>query len=156
MGRLPGRVEWADAALAPMGQRASRHRSNRSQAAVPKRAPRMSTATSIGEDSRPGIRDWIASSSSASAAVPITSRHAVYEREWTKVALRRAMRDRLPEGVLRRRDKMGFATPAMGWLRHSLSEVSRTLRNAQVVRIRMLRRSHRERLSGPGVSAWSR
>lgn len=65
---------------------------------------------------------------------------------WTKVALRRAMRGRLPDGVLRRRDKMGFATPEMGWLRQSLPDVSRTLRNGQVTERGWVRRDEIERL----------
>ena len=65
---------------------------------------------------------------------------------WTKVALRRAMRDRLPASVIRRRDKMGFATPEMGWLRQSLPDVSQTLRTGQVAERGWVRPDEIERL----------
>jgi len=52
---------------------------------------------------------------------------------WAKVALRRAMRGRVPEAIIRRRDKMGFATPERSWLRHSLPQISSLLRHGQLI-----------------------
>ena len=65
---------------------------------------------------------------------------------WTKVVLRRAMRDQLPQPVLRRRDKMGFATPESRWLRQSLPDVSNMLRTGQVVERGWVRPTEIERL----------
>jgi asparagine synthase (glutamine-hydrolysing) len=40
---------------------------------------------------------------------------------WTKFALRQAMRRRLPEEIVWRKDKQGFVTPQSEWLRNALS-----------------------------------
>lgn len=41
---------------------------------------------------------------------------------WTKWPLRAAMRGRVPEPILWRRDKVGFETPEDSWLRHWLRQ----------------------------------
>jgi asparagine synthase (glutamine-hydrolysing) len=45
---------------------------------------------------------------------------ALFDGPLTKVVLRDAMRDRLPPAVSDRRDKLGFATPEVDWLRGAL------------------------------------
>ena len=52
----------------------------------------------------------------------------------TKVVLRRAMQDRLPDAVIARRDKLGFAAPQREWLERGMPQVSSLLRGGQVVR----------------------
>jgi asparagine synthase (glutamine-hydrolysing) len=50
---------------------------------------------------------------------------------WTKYCLRRGAQDLLPAKILRRKDKLGFATPEDHWLRQELrDEVRRTLMGA--------------------------
>ena len=51
----------------------------------------------------------------------------------TKVALRRAMRGRVPQQILDRRDKVGFATPQQKWLADHRAELAGRLANGQVV-----------------------
>ena len=51
----------------------------------------------------------------------------------TKVALRRAMRGRVPRAILDRRDKLGFATPQEKWLTDNRLELARRLVGGQVV-----------------------
>lgn len=51
----------------------------------------------------------------------------------TKAVLRQAMRGRVPEAVLARRDKLGFATPQRAWLTSGRTEVEDLLRGGQVV-----------------------
>lgn len=41
---------------------------------------------------------------------------------WTKYCLRRGGRGVIPEKILQRKDKLGFATPEEDWLRHALRE----------------------------------
>ena len=41
---------------------------------------------------------------------------------WTKYILRRAMQPWVPEEIIWRKDKVGFATPEEAWLRHWLSQ----------------------------------
>jgi asparagine synthase (glutamine-hydrolysing) len=65
---------------------------------------------------------------------------------WAKVALRRAMLGLVPDAIIRRRDKMGFATPERRWLRHSLPEISGLLRNGQVIERGWVRRDEIDRL----------
>jgi asparagine synthase (glutamine-hydrolysing) len=65
---------------------------------------------------------------------------------WAKVALRRAMRGRVPEAIIRRRDKMGFATPERNWLRRSLPQISGLLRHGQVSQRGLVRQDEIERL----------
>lgn len=65
---------------------------------------------------------------------------------WAKVALRRAMRGRVPDSIIRRRDKMGFATPERSWLRQSLPEISGLLREGQVIERGWVRRDEIDRL----------
>jgi asparagine synthase (glutamine-hydrolysing) len=51
---------------------------------------------------------------------------AVYKiyRGWSKWLLRLAMKDLLPDKVLWRKDKMGFGTPAVSWMRDEHSAIS--------------------------------
>jgi asparagine synthase (glutamine-hydrolysing) len=63
-----------------------------------------------------------------------------------KVALRRAMRGRVPEAIVRRQDKMGFATPERNWLRRSLPQISGLLRHGQVTQRGWVRQDEIERL----------
>lgn len=63
----------------------------------------------------------------------LDDRHRIW-RGWTKPVLRRAMRGIVPDQILSRRERIGFATPQAGWLREiwpDLREVvlSRTLRD---------------------------
>lgn len=51
---------------------------------------------------------------------------------WTKYCLRRGAQGKVPEPILKRKDKLGFATPEDGWFRHTLSnEVHQTYQHAQ-------------------------
>lgn len=52
----------------------------------------------------------------------------------TKAILRRAMSGRVPQEVLERRDKVGFATPQLFWLRQSRAEIERRVLDGQIVR----------------------
>jgi asparagine synthase (glutamine-hydrolysing) len=52
----------------------------------------------------------------------------------TKAILRRAMTDRVPPEILSRRDKVGFATPELFWLRQSRVEIERRITDGQIVR----------------------
>lgn len=51
----------------------------------------------------------------------------------TKVVLRRAMTGRVPQEILDRRDKLGFATPQGHWLHVGREEIAVRLRGGQVV-----------------------
>jgi asparagine synthase (glutamine-hydrolysing) len=51
----------------------------------------------------------------------------------TKVALRRAMRGRLPDEIVDRRDKLGFAAPQRAWLADAEEEVAALVRDGLVV-----------------------
>jgi asparagine synthase (glutamine-hydrolysing) len=44
-------------------------------------------------------------------------------RGWSKWLLRLAMRDLLPEKIVWRKDKIGFATPVESWIRHEYSPI---------------------------------
>lgn len=55
------------------------------------------------------------------------------DRGVTKVVLRRAMTGRVPQEILDRRDKMGFATPQGQWLDASRKQIAARLRSGQVV-----------------------
>jgi asparagine synthase (glutamine-hydrolysing) len=52
----------------------------------------------------------------------------------TKIALRRAMRGRLPDRVVNRRDKVAFAAPEGAWLAASRPELGHLLLDGQLVR----------------------
>jgi asparagine synthase (glutamine-hydrolysing) len=54
-------------------------------------------------------------------------------RGLTKIVLRRAMADRVPQAILDRRDKIGFATPQGHWLDASRDHIAARLRHGQVV-----------------------
>ena len=51
----------------------------------------------------------------------------------TKYILRRAMRGRLPDAIVDRRDKLGFAAPQSAWLSEGRSDVADLLQDGQVV-----------------------
>jgi len=55
------------------------------------------------------------------------------DRGVTKAILRRAMRDRVPQPVLARRDKLGFAAPQRDWVRDGRGEIADLLRGGQIV-----------------------
>ncbi len=48
--------------------------------------------------------------------------HWKLQGAWNKVILRQAMRQRIPESVRTRVDKMGFPTPASAWIRETLHQ----------------------------------
>jgi len=55
---------------------------------------------------------------------------------WNKFVLREAMRERIPESVRTRVDKMGFPTPGQKWFAHDLYEPMQDLLASQAVRER--------------------
>ncbi len=57
-------------------------------------------------------------------AIRLGGRHKLVDAE-TKVVLRRAMADRLPEAVLNRQDKLGFATPEQEWAQGPMRDFMR-------------------------------
>ena len=73
---------------------------------------------------------------------------------WSKSVLRRAMVGRVPEAILRRRDKMGFATPERVWLRAALPEVRPMLAAGHIVDRGWVRAHDLERMfSSPRIGA---
>ena len=69
----------------------------------------------------------------------------------TKAILRRAMGDRLPRAVARRRDKMGFEVPERDWLATGETEVSSLVRNGQVVKRGWVAPAEVERILSEGL-----
>jgi asparagine synthase (glutamine-hydrolysing) len=57
-----------------------------------------------------------------------------------KVALRRALQDVVPDAVLQRRDKVGFATPEERWLRETAIELEAAVVESSVETAGLLRR----------------
>jgi asparagine synthase (glutamine-hydrolysing) len=68
----------------------------------------------------------------------------------TKVILRRAMKGRVPEAIIARRDKLGFAAPQEAWLRGARAEVAALLRGGQVIGRGWVERSEVERVISQG------
>ena len=58
-------------------------------------------------------------------AIQLGGQHKLIEAE-TKVVLRRAMADRLPDAVLNRQDKLGFATPEQEWAQGPMRDFVRS------------------------------
>ena len=52
----------------------------------------------------------------------------------TKSVLRQTMAGRVPEAVLDRRDKVGFATPQLAWMSRARAELERHLHGGQLIR----------------------
>lgn len=70
---------------------------------------------------------------------------------WTKLALRRSLASRLPEGIVWRRDKIAYQAPDQLWLqRHDIQEAVKGATAALVAR-GILRPA-----AGPKVSPWRR
>ena len=72
------------------------------------------------------------------------------DRGLTKAVLRRAMHGRLPEAILARRDKMGFAAPQHQWLAAGLAEVAGLVRGGQIVRRGWVKPAEVERVLAAG------
>ena len=72
------------------------------------------------------------------------------ERGVTKAVLRRAMYDRLPSEVARRRDKVGFEVPQRAWLTAGRAEVVDLVRDGQIVERGWVTRDEVERVIAAG------
>jgi asparagine synthase (glutamine-hydrolysing) len=78
------------------------------------------------------------------------------DRGTTKVALRRAMKDRLPQAVNTRRDKLGFVAPQQAWLADGAAQVAGLLRGGQVVQRGWVAPGEVERVLARGLSGGRR
>jgi asparagine synthase (glutamine-hydrolysing) len=68
----------------------------------------------------------------------------------TKVILRRAMKDRLPDAIISRRDKRGFDAPQQAWLVGARAQVAALLHGGQVIGRGWVERSEVERVISQG------
>ena len=64
---------------------------------------------------------------------------------WNKYVLREAMRQRIPESVQNRLDKMGFPVPMKNWFANALYEPMQDLLSSQQVRERNMYNVHKIR-----------
>ena len=69
-----------------------------------------------------------------------------FEKGVTKAVLRQAMKGRLPDAIVHRRDKLGFAAPEQAWLAAAHAELAPLLRDGQVVERGWVQRSEVERV----------
>ena len=71
----------------------------------------------------------------------------------TKVILRRAMAGTVPDEVIDRRDKLGFAAPQQAWLRSGRASLAELLRRGLVVERGWVRSDEVDRLLADGLVA---
>ena len=82
----------------------------------------------------------------ASFVLALPEEHLIDSNGTSKAVLRAALRGLVPDGVLDRRDKIGFATPTLNWMRPLADFFKQTLSSEAARSIPLLRltEAHRE------------